>query len=188
MDFFPEDSVIMDYGLVFWPEVMVQCWNRRMKNMLIDALELCGLLFIRCLDSHSDGTHSLQRINKNKWCNAKILQICSHEGTNSSVPWMAWGWVHFQHFWVRCFFKDLYYLLSDVYLGGQSRRLHGCGWLIGLGRWWQIEWGISWPSDVRHRTFLIWVPLLPQEALHVLHSPKRHSNSKRQRETQCTHS
>ncbi len=125
-----------------------------------------------------------------KWCNAKFLQICSHEETNSSVPWMAWGWVHFQHFWVSGFFKYFYYLLRDVYLGGQSRRLHGRGWLIGLGRWWQIEWGISWPSDVRHRTFLIWVPLLPQEVLHVLHSPKRHSTStprKRHKEKYNTH-
>ncbi len=38
-------------------------------KMLIDGLEWCGLLvdycdvFISCLDSHSDGTHSLQRIH-----------------------------------------------------------------------------------------------------------------------------
>ncbi len=38
-------------------------------KMLIDGLESCGLLvdycdvFISCLDSHSDGTHSLQRIH-----------------------------------------------------------------------------------------------------------------------------
>ncbi len=40
-----------------------------LHKMLIDGLELCGLLvdycdvFISCLDSHSDGTHSLQRIH-----------------------------------------------------------------------------------------------------------------------------
>ncbi len=34
--------------------------------------------FISCLDSHSDGTHSLQRIHW--WANdAKFLQICSDE-------------------------------------------------------------------------------------------------------------
>ncbi len=34
-------------------------------NTLIDGLEWCGLLwcFISCLDSHSDGTHSLQKIH-----------------------------------------------------------------------------------------------------------------------------
>ncbi len=44
---------------------------------LIDGLELCGLLvnycdvIISCLDSHSDGTHSLQRIHcVSKWWNA----------------------------------------------------------------------------------------------------------------------
>ncbi len=37
-----------------------------LNKMLIDGLEWCGLLvdycdvFISCLDSHSDGTHSLQ--------------------------------------------------------------------------------------------------------------------------------
>ncbi len=40
-----------------------------LHQMLIDGLEWCGLLvdycdvFISCLDSHSDGTHSLQRIH-----------------------------------------------------------------------------------------------------------------------------
>ncbi len=40
----------------------------RNTQMVIDGLESCGLLvdycdvFISCLDSHSDGTHSLQRI------------------------------------------------------------------------------------------------------------------------------
>ncbi len=39
-----------------------------LHKMLIDGLEWCGLLvdyydvFISCLDSHSDGTHSLQSI------------------------------------------------------------------------------------------------------------------------------
>ncbi len=36
--------------------------------------------FISCLDSYSDGTHSLQRINLvRKWCNVKFIQICSDE-------------------------------------------------------------------------------------------------------------
>ncbi len=30
-----------------------------------------------------------------KWCNAKFIQICSDEATNSSTFWMAWGWAHF---------------------------------------------------------------------------------------------
>ncbi len=31
-----------------------------------------------------------------KWWNATFLQICSHEETNLSTSWMAWGWVTFQ--------------------------------------------------------------------------------------------
>ncbi len=31
-----------------------------------------------------------------KWWNAKFLQICSDEETNSSTSWMAWGWIHYQ--------------------------------------------------------------------------------------------
>ncbi len=44
---------------------------------LIDGLEWCGLLldycdvFISCLDSHSDGTHSLQRIH---WWASDVMQ------------------------------------------------------------------------------------------------------------------
>ncbi len=36
------------------------------------GVDYCDV-FIRCLDSHSDGTHSLQRIHW--WCNATFLQI-----------------------------------------------------------------------------------------------------------------
>ncbi len=53
--------------------------------MLIDWLESGGLfvdycdVFISCLDSQSDGTHSLNRC---KWRNAKFIQICSDKETN----------------------------------------------------------------------------------------------------------
>ncbi len=33
-----------------------------------------------------------------KWCNAKFLQICSDEETNSSTSWMAWKWVEFSKY------------------------------------------------------------------------------------------
>jgi len=59
-----------------------------LHKMLTDGLEWCGLLedccdvFISCLDSHSGGTHSLQRIHW--WASdAKFLLICSDEETNS---------------------------------------------------------------------------------------------------------
>ncbi len=63
-----------------WPETMVKKKNVLMDfflrnaqlslhNTSIDGLESCGLLvdycdfFISCLDSHTDGTHSLQRVH-----------------------------------------------------------------------------------------------------------------------------
>ncbi len=58
MDFFTGGSVMMDYGVL-----------ARSNGLLIDGLEWCGLsvdycdVFISCLDSHSDGTHSLQSIH-----------------------------------------------------------------------------------------------------------------------------
>ncbi len=75
------------------------------KHMLTDGLEWCGLLvdycdvFISCLDSHSDGTHSLQR--SHWWASDGMLHFSkSDEETNSSTFWMDWGWVHFQQFFI----------------------------------------------------------------------------------------
>ncbi len=71
--------------------------------MLIDGLEWCGLLvdycdvFISCLDSHSDGTHSLQRIHQ--WASKGMLHFSkSDEETNSSTSWMADGECIFSKF------------------------------------------------------------------------------------------
>ncbi len=86
-----------------------------LHKTLFDRLEPCGLLvdycdvFISCLDSHSDGTHSRQKIH---WCasdvlnlhklnlSTKFLQICLDEKTNSFTSWMTWGWVYFQQFFI----------------------------------------------------------------------------------------
>ncbi len=64
---------------------------------LTDGLEWCGLLvdycyvFISCLDSHSDGTHSPHRIHC--WDSDEMLHFSkSDEETNSSTSWMVWGW------------------------------------------------------------------------------------------------
>ncbi len=48
---------------------LLQTCSFSLHMTLFDGLEWCGLLvdycdvFISCLDSHSDGTHSLQRIH-----------------------------------------------------------------------------------------------------------------------------
>ncbi len=46
-------------------------------------------VFISCLDSHSDGTHSLQSIHW--WTSDAMLHFSkSDEETNSSTSWMDW--------------------------------------------------------------------------------------------------
>ncbi len=71
--------------------------NTQLHKTLIDGLEWCGLLvdycdvFISCLDSHSDGTHSLQRIH----CWASDIMLHFYK----SVPMknkLVWGQVKFQ--------------------------------------------------------------------------------------------
>ncbi len=37
-----------------------------------------------------------------KWCNARFLQICSHEEINSSTSWMAWEYI-FRYFKISFF-------------------------------------------------------------------------------------
>ncbi len=67
-------------------------------------MELCGLydycdIVIRCLDSHSDGTHSLQRIHW--WASDAMLNFSkSVTVKKQTISWMAWGWVHFQKMFI----------------------------------------------------------------------------------------
>ncbi len=81
---------------------MMDLW---LHKMLTDGLEWCGSLvdycdvFISCLDSHSDGTHSLQSIHC--WDSDVMLHFSkSDEETNSSTSRMAWGWVKFHQMFI----------------------------------------------------------------------------------------
>ncbi len=47
-----------------------------------------------CLESHSDGTHSLQRI---KSCNVTFLKVCSNEETKL---------IYMVNFWVKLILKQ----------------------------------------------------------------------------------
>ncbi len=79
--------------------------------MLTDGLEWYGLLvdycgvFISCLDSHSDGTHSLQRIHW--WASDVMLHFSkSDEETNLSTSSLAWVYFHqILNVWVNYSFK-----------------------------------------------------------------------------------
>ncbi len=56
------------------------------------GVDYCDV-FISCLDSHSDGTHSLQSIHC--WDTDAVTHFSkSDEETNSSTSWMAWGGGH----------------------------------------------------------------------------------------------
>ncbi len=77
---------LVDFG---WQKnaLMINLFNKHiflLHETLIDGLESCGLLmddcdvFISCLDPHSDGTHSLQRIHW--WASDVMLKF------STSVP------------------------------------------------------------------------------------------------------
>ncbi len=70
-------------------------------------------LFISCLDSYSDGTHSLKKIHW--WTSAVMIhfsdvKICSEEETNSSTSWMAWCEYFFSK--VKCLnYSFIFYII-----------------------------------------------------------------------------
>ncbi len=65
------------------------------SGLLVDYCDV----FISCLDSHSDGTHSLQSIHC--WDSDAMLHFSkSDEETNSSTSWMTWEWTHLQQIFI----------------------------------------------------------------------------------------
>ncbi len=106
MDFFSGKSLILDYGLIFWSDVMASSSNILLKDLFLTNSQLftsqdinwwtgvvwisCGLLWfflsavwtlILTAPIHCRGSTGEQ-----------ILQICYNKEIN---PWMAWRWVHF---------------------------------------------------------------------------------------------
>ncbi len=98
-------------------------------KMLIDRLESSGLLvdycvvFIRYLDSNSDGTLSLQGIYW--WESDVMLYFSKSEETNSSTSQMNWGGVNFQQM-----FSFMWFL---------SLRKH----ILGCKCCWQTKWCVT---------------------------------------------
>ncbi len=66
--------------MLYWWIYFLQTHSLSLYKTLTDGLELCGLLvdycdvFISYLDSHSDGTHSLQRIH---WWASDVMLLFS---------------------------------------------------------------------------------------------------------------
>ncbi len=85
MDFFTAGSAA---SYVLMTDLFLKIFSFSLHKTLIDEWSW-GLLFLSSVQTHSDGTHSLQRIYwwaLSKWCNAEYLQICSDEETDS---WMS---------------------------------------------------------------------------------------------------
>ncbi len=88
MHLYTGGSFIMDYTLVFWPELKynhnVLCLNIfffLLYKALIDRLELCGLLwyFISYLDFFLQHPSTVEDPVVSKWLNVKFLQFSSDE-------------------------------------------------------------------------------------------------------------
>ncbi len=91
MDFDVRMQHGMDFYALLWPEASILKWTAKwwicvlqthrflLHKTWINELGSCGLLvnycnvFISCLDSHSDGTHSLQRIHC--WASDVMLNL-----------------------------------------------------------------------------------------------------------------
>ncbi len=74
------DSYMAESGICSY-----QTHSFTLHKMYIYEHESCGLLEVYCdfffitfLDSHSDGTHSLQWNLVSKWYDAKFILICSN--------------------------------------------------------------------------------------------------------------
>ncbi len=69
----------------------------------IDGLERCGLhadncdVFISCMDSHSDGTHSLQRIH---WWASDVMLYFSESVLTKKQTHLHIGWPKFQQMFI----------------------------------------------------------------------------------------
>ncbi len=70
--------------------------NKLLYNIKVINVDYCDV-FISCLDSHSDGTHSLQRIHL--WASDVLTHfsksVLMKKQTHLHFGFRAWGWVHF---------------------------------------------------------------------------------------------
>ncbi len=85
------------YGLwIFYPEMTPYRRIIQTNKQLITSQNIIGVEWITCRISCFTAAWSFWRHPftaenplMSKWCNAKFLQICSDEETNSSTTWMA---------------------------------------------------------------------------------------------------
>ncbi len=90
---------------------IIQTWSFLLHKTVIDGLESCGLLvdycdvIISCLNSYSDGTHSLQRIH---WWASDVMLNCFKSVLMKKQTHLHLGCSKFSaifHFWVHYSFN-----------------------------------------------------------------------------------
>lgn len=102
-----EEFSIISLDLAFWTEAVVDLFltNATFRKMLIDKLDLCGLLwcFISYLDSHYDVTHSPQRIH---WRASDVMLNFSKSVSKTRQTHTGWPrvstFLRTFYFWVNC--------------------------------------------------------------------------------------
>ncbi len=111
----------------------------------VDYVVYCDV-FITCLNSHSDGTHLLQRIHC--WCNVKFLQICSFIIYSCwfKPVWFIYSRGHKRKCFVRYFFHTkmevsgnkncLVTNILQFHKKENHTDLHLYNW--NVSNWWQI--------------------------------------------------
>ncbi len=103
----------------------LQTHSFSLHKILIDGLEWCGLLlnycdvFISCLDSHSDGTHSLQRIH---WWASDVMLHFSKSGPMKKQTHLHLGWPEGEYIYILGwntplkFINNLYLLCGTTFM------------------------------------------------------------------------
>ncbi len=81
-----------------------------------------------CLDSQSDGTHSLQMI---LWWASDVMLNLSRSVPNkdTKLPRMTWGYVHFQN----CFYFGMNYSFNPLKVWSK----------IHIGKQWHLLWKVE---------------------------------------------
>ncbi len=125
------------------------------KHTFIDGLEWCGLHnsmdLLWCfyqLFGLSFWRHPFTAEDPlvSKWCDAKFLQTCSDEETNSSTSWMPWRWVHFQQIlifgWIIPLTWFLHFLEKmRVVVACEKLVMVSCGYFSALLHWSLVRFG-----------------------------------------------
>ncbi len=104
-NFFTGESNIMDRGLCEWI-----CLLQTLHRLCGELVDYCDV-FISCLETHSDGTHSLQMIH---WWASVVMQNFSKSVPMKKQTHVHLGWSEGEYIFIRFkFFGELFLWLKD---------------------------------------------------------------------------